>query len=343
MGSAVTVLALSLPAQTPVCDALATCLFAVATIGYLRFARQATESNDILLLRHLCLAMGLGGVGQALTWFSPLAPAETLLAFVSAVTVAAGLLAGIDQSQMTLEAEAKRRTQQTSELTSTNESLEAFVHSASHDLKAPLRHISSFVNFVQNDAKDRLTDSEKKDLDRVAQASNHMTELLNSLLMFARLGTRSLNRETFELQEIVDSIVSQLPQDQKEKVKAGELSKVTADRNLLTLVLQNLIENGLKYVRGEATVLIQSETTKTETQVWVIDNGIGIEPHQLTRIFRPGVRGVADAEFAGTGYGLASCVRIVEAHQGQIGVESEVGHGATFHFTLPIEIQPVRR
>ncbi|MFK8114266.1 MAG: ATP-binding protein [Rubripirellula sp.] len=218
----------------------------------------------------------------------------------------------------------------------TNESLEVFVRSASHDLKAPLRHIATFNRFVLDDAADRLLDREKEDLERGIDSADHMTNLLNSLLTFAKLGTHSLEREPFSLQEVVEAILLQLPEEQRDFVTIGEMSMVTADRNLILLVMQNLIENALKFDEtGLPDVLIQCSSSALEVQVSVVDHGIGMARGQFERIFQPGVRGVTDCEFRGTGYGLASCVRIVEAHDGKIWVESEEGKGSAFHFTLP--------
>ena len=217
-----------------------------------------------------------------------------------------------------------------------NEGLEAFVRSASHDLKAPIRHIYGFCGFVRESAADRLTDKEMKDLQRVMDAASHLSKLLDSLLRFAKLGATSLRHETFSLTDVVDVVVAQLPSDLQSSVSYRNLSTVTGDRVLLTLVMQNLIENGLKYVDTRPPrVVVASESTPTETRVSVIDNGIGVDQEKQDRIFEPGVRGVADSEIEGTGFGLAACAQIIHAHQGKIWVESNHSKGSTFHFTIP--------
>jgi light-regulated signal transduction histidine kinase (bacteriophytochrome) len=167
-------------------------------------------------------------------------------------------------------------------------------------------------------------------------AASHMSDVLQSLLRFAKLGPTSLQHDTVSLSDIVDTVVSQLPVERQTQVRYAQLSTVTGDRTLLTVVMQNLIENGLKYVQNRSPqVIVQSETTSRGTHVMVIDNGIGVNRKQLTRIFEPGVRGVSDSEFAGSGFGLATCARIVTAHQGEIWAEPNAEGGSTFHFTIP--------
>lgn len=308
-----------------------TVLVTAALVGW--FLRRHCAPQ--VLIPYLVAAMSLALFGQLFFMFGR-GIWEQVLVLAALLLFVFGLAIWLDQLHRGLQARLEIQQDKALELTGANESLEAFVRSASHDLKAPLRHTASFVGFVLKSAEDRLTDSEKSDLERVLQSSDHMTDMLNSLLIFARLGSSSLSYETFHLKEMVDLIVARLPAAQQSRVTVTGMSEVTADRNLLVLVLQNLIENGLKYVKGhEASVLIRSTTSSDGTHVQVIDNGIGMERSQVLRIFQPGVRGVSDSKFKGTGFGLASCHRIIEAHGGKIWVETKVGKGSTFHFTIP--------
>ncbi len=225
-------------------------------------------------------------------------------------------------------------------LAQANEGLEAFVRSASHDLKAPIRHIYGFCDFVRQGAGDRLTEEERQDLQRVMDAATRMSALLDSLLRFAKLGATSLQPEEFSLGDAVDVVVSQLPDEQRSKVIYSDLTTIYGDRVLLSLVLQNLIENGLKYVADPevARVVIESESSPEETCVSVIDNGIGVPTESRERIFQPGTRAVPESEFSGSGFGLAACARIIQAHQGKIWIESNDDGGSTFHFGVPTKV-----
>lgn len=222
------------------------------------------------------------------------------------------------------------------ELSHKNEDLEAFVRSASHDLRSPLRHIKSFSQLLAEDADDRLNDEDRTYISRISSSIERMMQLLDSLLRFAKTGTKALKPEIFSLHRTVEDVTSLLPVPQQNRVHYSGLSEVYGDRTLLTQVLQNLIENGLKYHDGdEAQVHIQNSTDGAQTIISVSDNGIGMDANQLQRIFKAGVRGVGPSEYPGSGFGLAICDRIVKAHGGSIRAESTLGEGSTFHVILP--------
>lgn len=221
------------------------------------------------------------------------------------------------------------------QLSRKNEDLEAFIRMASHDLRSPLRHITAFSGFVIEDSVD-LSDQSRGHLLRIQESAKRMMQLLSSLLRFAQTGTTSLKREVFSLMQATEDVVTQLPPDMKPHLEFADLPDVFGDRPLITQVLQNLIENGLKYFVGDAPhVRIGSSISGNEVTVSVSDNGIGIQPDQLSRIFQPGVRCVIASDFDGSGFGLAICDRIVKAHGGKMWAESEPDKGSTFYFTLP--------
>ena len=265
-----------------------------------------------------------------------------LLQLASYLVVAYGSVGLISQAfadarRLRLELE-----QTTEEFDRASEGIDAFARWASHDLRTPLRHIFSFCGFVHQSASERLTDSEESDLTRVMEAATSMSDLLDGLSRFAKMGAASLQFETLSLSDIVQTVVEQLPADQQSQVRHQDLNEVTADRSLLTIVLQNLIENGLKYVKdrpAEVTVTSRVKPNASgagQIQVTVADNGIGIENGSLKRIFEPGIRAVGRSEYSGSGFGLATSARVVAAHQGKIWVESEPGKGSAFHFTIPV-------
>ncbi|MGB7347492.1 MAG: ATP-binding protein [Pirellulaceae bacterium] len=219
-----------------------------------------------------------------------------------------------------------------------NEDLEAFVRSASHDLRAPLRHISSYSQVLKEDASDRLNEDDLGHLNRLQGASQSMMQLLDSLLKFAKAGSDGLTKTRIDLNQTVRDIVNRLSQNDVEKIHVGNLPVIDGDRHLLTQVLQNLIENGLKYNRS-ATASVSIEATKSagEVTIRVTDNGIGLSSSELERVFKPGVRGLSSTEFSGTGFGLAICDRIVKAHRGKFWGESKTEKGSTFYVSLPQE------
>jgi len=222
------------------------------------------------------------------------------------------------------------------ELARANEGLRVFLRSASHDLKAPIRHIAGFSGFLLEDAKDRLTEEEADDLRRIGQAADHMSKLLESLLKFAKFDAASVKPTQFSVNQAVDAAVVQLPMQDQMRVTYEDLGELVGDQSLMTVVFQNLIENGLKYTRqGDSQVVVRAEPVESGVMVSVQDDGIGVAPEQSQRIFEPGVRAVAESEFEGTGFGLATCARIIEAHEGRIGVEPNPNQGSVFKFVLP--------
>lgn len=262
-----------------------------------------------------------------------------VLGIVACLFVIVGLIRMFARTLVDVQRLDVERKQSVAELARANECLDAFLRSASHDLKAPLRHIFNFCGFVRTDAADRLTVEELKDLDRVTDAATHMSNLLASLLDFAKLGETSIRRETHLFEDIVETVVIQLPAEQRDCVEHGELSELTGDRALLTIVMQNIIENGLKYCQADRPqVTVSSESSPEGTKVSVADNGIGVPRHQWSRIFEPGVRCVSSSEYEGTGYGLATCSRIIHAHGGKIWIESTPEMGSTLHFMLPNKV-----
>ncbi len=284
--------------------------FCLALFGY---ASKGTWRHDLferMLICSLLLAVidQLVVMPRSASLFDSMFDLAHILKIASYTLVAVGLTGTVVLALAEVQRLNLERKQHVAELAHANEGLEAFLRTASHDLKAPLRHIYGFCGFVRRDAADRLSENETEDLQRAMDAASHMSNLLDSLLGFAKLGVSSLRYEPFSLAEVVEQVVARLPAEQQARVVHSNLGLVAADKRLLTLVLQNLIENGLKYVRDpSARVTIQSASSPEGIQVSVADQGIGLERAQWKRIFEPGIRGVSDTEFEGTGFGLATC------------------------------------
>ncbi len=228
-------------------------------------------------------------------------------------------------------------------LATSNAELAAFASVASHDLREPLRTITSFLGLLERDYRGKLDERADEFITFIMDAANRMRALINDLLTYARLdkGKPELF-ETFETQVVFEDKLSLLQLSIDEcgaRITAEDLPIVHGDRSQISQLLQNLLSNGLKYRSEESPVIRITATDSDDGRFWhfsVRDNGIGIPEKHFADIFQPFRRlhGTGSA-YAGSGVGLAICHKVVERHGGRIWVESEEGNGSTFHFTLP--------
>ncbi|NOT05867.1 MAG: PAS domain S-box protein [Anaerolineales bacterium] len=226
------------------------------------------------------------------------------------------------------------------ELEDTNGELERFTYTVSHDLKSPLITIKGFLGFLEQDAASGNIVRLKSDVRRIADATDKMQLLLNDLLELSRIG-RVLNpNQQIDFEELVRETVELLYGRLHEKeirVRIqGDLPSVHGDRQRLSEVLQNLIDNAAKFMGDQPKPRIEIGQNGQQDNMpifFVRDNGIGIDLTHLDRIF--GLFNKLDMASDGTGIGLTLVKRIVEVHGGRIWVESEIGIGSTFFFTLP--------
>lgn len=226
-------------------------------------------------------------------------------------------------------------------LVAANKELEAFSYSVSHDLRAPLRHVSGFVQLLQSNAKGKLDDTGVRYLEVIAGAAKKMGELIDDLLSFSRTGRAQMHLETVSLGPLVDECRRELePEMQGRKMvwTIGELPDVEADRPLLRQVLANLLGNAVKYSgkREEARIEVFSRREGGEIVVGVKDNGAGFDMKYVDKLFGVFQRLHGENEFEGTGIGLANVRRIIVRHGGRTWAEGEVEKGATFYFSLPV-------
>jgi PAS domain S-box-containing protein len=228
------------------------------------------------------------------------------------------------------------------ELEDKNSELERFTYTVSHDLKSPLITIKGFLGFLEQDAASGNVVRLKADIQRIASAADKMQMLLNELLTLSRIGRVMNPYQNIKFEEIAREAV-ELVQGQIQSagiyVSIQEnLPAVYGDRQRLVEVIQNLVDNAAKFM-GEQThprIEIGLHGYKDEKPIFYVkDNGIGIELIHHDRIF--GLFNKLDANSDGTGIGLALVKRIIEVHGGRIWVQSEVGNGATFFFTLQTE------
>ena len=233
-------------------------------------------------------------------------------------------------------AELQRRTD---ELARSNAELEQFAYIASHDLQEPLRMVSSYVQLLERRYKSRLDEDADKFIAFATEGATRMQKLINDLLAYSRVGTRGKSFEAVDLEVVLAQVLENLHLAIKEKkavVTHDPLPTVYGDSAQLTQVFQNLIDNAIKFRREEAPkVHISARISGDDCVCSVQDNGIGIAPEYLDRLFLLFQRLHTRKEYPGTGLGLAICKRIVERHGGRIWVESRRGEGSTFYFTLP--------
>lgn len=219
--------------------------------------------------------------------------------------------------------------------------LESFVHVASHDLQAPLRQIISFSQLVQEEIAEDTNEDVRLYLDRIQAGGKRMRQLIDRLLEYARTDGSGFQSEVVDLNDVLAIVLENLDHDILEAdvtLTSGPLPVVTGDRMRLVQLFQNLVANAIKfYVGASPRISIQAERKTDTWQISVEDNGIGVEAEFVNTIFEPFQRLYCRTEFDGSGIGLATCRRIVEQHGGRIWVESEIGKGSTFTFTIPAE------
>lgn len=224
------------------------------------------------------------------------------------------------------------------ELARSNEALQQFAYIVSHDLQAPLRAVSGFIQLFSDRYKGHLDEKADRWIGFIVAGAEQMRRLIADTLAFARAGA-PLARCPVDLNALVErqrqQIADQLNATDGELI-CEPLPTVSADATQLEQVLQNLIQNALAY-RSEQPLRIQISALRSG-EMWVIsvrDNGIGIAPENHHMVFEPLRRVAQRTDVPGTGLGLAICQRIVLRHGGQLWVESELGSGSTFRFSLP--------
>ena len=226
------------------------------------------------------------------------------------------------------------------ELRISNEELEQFAYVSSHDLQEPLRMISSYLQLLQRRYQGKIDDKADKYIYYAVDGAARMQVLINDLLEFSRVTTKAREPEPTDSELVLDQVLSNLElyiKENRATISHDPLPEVMADNTQLAQVFQNLIINGIKFHSEEAPIInISAEKKANEWLFSVKDNGIGIDPQYSEKIFEVFKRLHKKEEYPGTGIGLAICKKIVERHGGRIWVESELGKGSTFYFTLPI-------
>lgn len=230
--------------------------------------------------------------------------------------------------------------QRNEDLTAANSDLEAFSHSVSHDLRMPLRHIQAYVSMIEESALARLTADEQRRLKGVREAAQRMSQLIDDLLAFSRIGRTTMRKAPIDLNALVRAVIAELqPEVRNRKVDwtLQHLPYTSGDRALLHQVFLNLLANAVKYTRTRAEGRIQVFAVEQDDEliVGVKDNGVGFDPAYSDKLFGVFQRLHSATDFEGTGVGLANVRRIVQRHGGRTWAESVLNEGATFYFSLP--------
>ena len=233
--------------------------------------------------------------------------------------------------------------ERSSQLTAANKELEAFSYSVSHDLRAPLRHISGFTDLLQKAPGVELGENRLRYLRLISESAVRMGELIDSLLVFSRMGRAEMLQTRVDINSIVRQAqrdVAQADPERSVEWIIDQLPTAPGDPTMLQLVFTNLLSNAFKYSRTRETATIEVGSvngSSTESVVYVKDNGVGFDMAYANRLFGVFQRLHRAEDFEGTGIGLANVQRIVSRHGGRVWAESELGKGATFFVALPKE------
>jgi len=244
------------------------------------------------------------------------------------------------KAEESIHALNERLKQNIDELSAVNAGLEAFSHSVSHDLRAPLRGIAGYVEMLKKSAVGQLDDKGMRCIDKISGLTRQMGQLIEDLLAFSRTGRVEMKREPVDSNQVLHEISGQFENETKGRNITWDIQRlpeVVCDRTLLKAALTNLVSNALKYTspREHAVIEIWSVKEGNEHVFHIRDNGVGFDMKYRDRLFGLFERLHRQEEFEGSGVGLANVQRIIERHGGRVWAEGEVERGATFCFTLP--------
>jgi signal transduction histidine kinase len=268
--------------------------------------------------------------------------------FVESVTLFRAqkrLTSGLQVAQAELSEYSKglerKVAERTRDLEARAKELEAFAYTVSHDLKAPLRGIQTYSQFLLEQYAPNLDETGQRYAASVGKAAANMKELIDDLLEYSRLERREAEMGPVDLRALMDSVIAER-QAQIEQTQAQvnlELASplITGDRAMLRAAIANLVDNAIKFSRDSKPPRIEVRGREENGQyvVSVKDNGIGFDMQHRERIFEIFQRLHRVDEYEGTGIGLSTVKRAIEKHGGRVWAQSEPGRGATFTFTIP--------
>ncbi len=227
------------------------------------------------------------------------------------------------------------------ELEAINKELEAFAYSISHDLRAPLRHISGFTELLQKKAAAVLDEKSNRYIVMILDSAKRMGNLIDDLLAFSRIGRTETQMTSVSLAQLAREAVAEVRQDTGGRDiawKVGALPDFSGDRAMLRLVLVNLISNAIKFTRTRERAEIEIgclDENNNDLIVFVKDNGVGFDMKYVNKLFGVFQRLHQSDAFEGTGIGLATVQRIIHRHGGKVWADGVVDGGASFYFSVP--------
>ena len=242
----------------------------------------------------------------------------------------------LKNQQQLLEALVHERTKS---LEFSNKELEAFSYSVAHDLRTPLRSITSFSQILHDEEFEKLSEEGKDTLNRIIRAGKDMSQLIDELLELSRISRTDIQYSTVNVSELAETIVNQLlsySPGRKTKITITENMETMADKTLVQILLQNLIQNAWKFTRKKDITNIEIGQTsyRNKNCFYVKDNGIGFDMKYQHKLFEAFQR-LHGSDYSGNGIGLATVKRILNRHGGEIWAEAEENVGATFYFSIP--------
>lgn len=228
---------------------------------------------------------------------------------------------------------------QSESLQRSNEDLQSFAYSASHDLQEPIRSVSNYLSLLTKKYGDQLDPNVMRYITNSIDSTTRMKTLIQDLLEYSRISTSEFELEMVNLSKVMEYVsgnLNLLIEETSTSIEYTNLPDVNGDFSQLVKLFQNIIQNAIKYKStSDPVIKISAENNHDMIRISIADNGIGIKPEYRTRIFEIFKRLHTREEYSGNGVGLSLCKKIVERHQGTIWCESEVEQGSTFYITLP--------
>ena len=305
-------------------------------------------------LKHLNKTIGMIGLGNREGGYT-----QTIREDVEVLAVAIVAAINRKHAEVAIKKLNEDLKQRAVQLETLNKELESFSYSVSHDLRAPLRAIDGFSNILFEDYQDRLDDEGKRLFGVVRENTKKMGQLIDDILSFSRMGRNEMAVLAIDMEHLVKEVYQELAASVPERKIVftivethghASLPPAYGDRSMIRQVMVNLISNALKFTRGRETTAIEvgtitgemekggiGEAGKAGNSYYVKDNGAGFDMKYADKLFGVFQRLHSEAEFPGTGIGLAIVKRVITRHGGRVWAEGKVGEGAVVYFTLPGE------